>query len=218
MVDDDPSILKVIQRGLGFEGFRVQTAISGEEALAATREDAPDLIILDIMLPGLDGIEVCRRLRGGVNTPILMLTARDAVRDKVAGLEAGADDYLAKPFVFEELVARVRALLRRAAPEGPEVLRFADLTLDTGTREVSRGERGVQLTAREYELLEFFLRHPRQVLTRDLIFQRVWGYDFLGESNVIDVHVRALREKLEAEGEERLIQTVRGAGYALRQE
>lgn len=218
VVDDDPNILRVMQRGLGFEGFRVQTAMSGEEALIAAREELPDLIVLDIMLPGLDGIEVCRRLRNGVSTPILMLTARDAVRDKVAGLESGADDYLAKPFVFEELVARIRALLRRAAPEGPEVLRFADLILDTGTREVTRRDRKIQLTAREYELLEFFLRHPRQVLTRDLIFQRVWGFDFLGESNVIDVHVRALREKLEAAGESRLIQTVRGAGYAVREE
>jgi len=173
--------------------------------------------VLDLMLPGLDGLEVCRRLRRGLNTPILMMTARDQVRDKVAGLEAGADDYLAKPFEFDELLARVRALLRRAVPEGPEVLRFADLNLDTATREVLRDERPLQLTAREYELLEFFLRHPRQVLTRDLIFQRVWGYDFLGESNVIDVHVRALREKLEAGGEPRLIQTLRGAGYALRE-
>src|SRR5918912_2526936 len=218
VVDDDPNIQRVIQRGLGFEGYRVELAASGEEALAAAREQVPDLIILDLMLPGLDGMEGCRRLRGGLNTPILMLTARDAVRDKVAGLEAGADDYLAKPFVFDELVARVRALLRRAMPEGPEVLRFADLQIDTGGREVWRGERKLQLTAREYELLEFFARHPRQVLTRDLIFQRVWGYDFLGESNVIDVHVRALREKLEAAGEARLIQTSRGAGYALRED
>jgi two-component system, OmpR family, response regulator MprA len=218
VVDDDPNILKVMQRGLGFEGYRVQLATSGEEALAAARQSEPDLIILDLMLPGVDGIEVCRRLRGGVKTPILMLTARDAVRDKIAGLEAGADDYLAKPFVFEELVARVRALLRRAAPDGPDVLSFADLTVDTGTREVTRGSRKVQLTAREYELLEFLLRHPRQVLTRELIFQRVWGFDFLGESNVIDVHVRALREKLESDAEPRLIQTVRGAGYALREE
>ena len=218
VVDDDPNILKVVQRGLGFEGYRVQVAVSGEDALVAARESEPDLIILDLMLPGVDGIEVCRRLRGGLNTPILMLTARDAVRDKIVGLEAGADDYLAKPFVFDELVARVRALLRRAAPDGPEILRLADLELDTGTREVRRGDRGFQLTAREYELLEFLMRHPRQVLTRDLIFQRVWGYDFLGESNVIDVHVRALREKLEARGEPRLIQTVRGAGYALREE
>ena len=217
VVDDDPNILKVIQRGLGFEGFRVQLAGSGEEALAVARDSDPDLIVLDLMLPGLDGLEVCRRLRRGLNTPILMLTARDQVRDKVAGLEAGADDYLAKPFEFDELLARVRALLRRAVPEGPEVLRFADLNLDTATREVLRDERLLQLTAREYELLEFFLRHPRQVLTRDLIFQRVWGYDFLGESNVIDVHVRALREKLEAGGEPRLIQTLRGAGYALRE-
>jgi two-component system, OmpR family, response regulator MprA len=218
VVDDDPNILKVVQRGLGFEGYRVQVAATGEEALAAARETEPDLVILDLMLPGVDGIEVCRRLRGGLNTPILMLTARDAVRDKITGLEAGADDYLAKPFVFDELVARVRALLRRAAPEGPEVLKMADLLLDTGTREVSRGDRKLQLTAREYELLEFLLRHPRQVLTRDLIFQRVWGFDFLGESNVIDVHIRALREKLEADGEQRLIQTVRGAGYALRED
>ena len=217
VVDDDPLILKAMQRGLGFEGYRVQTAASGEEALSAARDQEPDLIILDLMLPGLDGFEVCRRLRGGLSTPILMLTARDAVRDKVAGLEAGADDYLAKPFAFDELVARVRALLRRAAPEGSEQLRFADLRLDTATREVFRGERLVALTAREYELLEFLLRHPRQVLTRELIFERVWGYDFLGESNVIDVHVRALREKLEAENEPRLIQTVRGVGYALRE-
>ena len=217
VVDDDPNILKVMQRGLGFEGYRVQVAASGEDALAAAREAEPDLIILDLMLPGVDGIDVCKRLRGGLNTPILMLTARDAVRDKIAGLEAGADDYLAKPFVFDELVARVRALLRRAAPEGPEVLRMGDLELDSGTREVTRGGRKLQLTAREYELLEFLLRHPRQVLTRDLIFQRVWGFDFLGESNVIDVHIRALREKLEASGEPQLIQTVRGAGYALRE-
>jgi two-component system, OmpR family, response regulator MprA len=218
VVDDDPNILKVVQRGLAFEGYRVLVASSGEAALSTARESVPDLIILDLMLPGLDGLEICRRLRGGIDTPILMLTARDAVRDKVAGFEAGADDYLAKPFVFDELLARVRALLRRAAPERVEVLRFADLELDATTREVTRGERKLQLTSREYELLEFFLRHPRQVLTRDLIFQRVWGYDFLGESNVIDVHVRALREKLEAANEPRLIQTVRGAGYALREE
>jgi two-component system response regulator MprA len=217
VVDDDPHILKAVQRGLGFEGYRVQTAASGEEALSVARDNEPDLIILDLMLPGVDGFEVCRRLRGGLSTPILMLTARDAVRDKVAGLEAGADDYLAKPFAFDELVARVRALLRRAAPEGAEQLRFADLRVDTATHEVFRGDRLLALTAREFELLEFFLRHPRQVLTRELVFQRVWGYDFLGESNVIDVHVRALREKLEAGGEPRLIQTVRGVGYALRE-
>jgi two-component system response regulator MprA len=218
VVDDDPNIRKVVQRGLAFEGYRVLIADSGEAALSAARETEPDLIILDLMLPGLDGLEVCRRLRGGIDTPILMLTARDAVRDKLAGFDAGADDYLPKPFVFDELLARVRALLRRATPERAEVLRFADLVVDTATREVSRGDRKLQLTAREYELLEFFLLHPRQVLTRDLIFQRVWGYDFLGESNVIDVHVRALREKLEAAAEPRLIQTVRGAGYALREE
>jgi two-component system response regulator MprA len=170
------------------------------------------------MLPRMDGLEVCREIRRESTTPVVMLTARGDTIDVVVGLEAGADDYLPKPFVFDELVARVRALLRRAKPEGPEILRQADLVLDTGTREVTRGGRKIQLTAREYELLEFFMRHPRQVLTRDLIFQRVWGFDYLGESNVIDVHVRALREKLEAENEPRLIQTVRGAGYALREE
>ncbi len=218
LVDDDPNILRVIRRGLSFEGYRVVAATTGEEALAAARDGQPDLVVLDLMLPGIDGLEVCRRLRRAVDTPILMLTARDQIRDKLAGFDAGSDDYLPKPFVFDELVARVRALLRRAAPEGPELLRTADLVVDTTTREVRRGERQLLLTSREYELLEFLARHPRQVLTRDLIFQRVWGYDFLGESNVIDVHVRALREKMEANGEPRLIQTVRGAGYALRPE
>ncbi|MFN8523871.1 MAG: response regulator transcription factor [Chloroflexota bacterium] len=216
VVDDDLSILRVMKRGLGFEGFQVDVATTGEDALASVRQREPDLIILDLMLPGIDGVEVCKRLRKGVDIPILMLTARDQVRDKVAGLDAGADDYLAKPFVFEELVARVRALLRRAATDTVEVLRMADLTLDPGSRDVLRGSRRLILTTREFELLEFFMHHPRQVLTRELIFQRVWGFDFLGESNVIDVHVRALREKLELEGEPRLIQTIRGAGYALR--
>jgi two-component system, OmpR family, response regulator MprA len=221
IVEDEHHLAEGLKFNLEAEGFGADVVETGEaavERLMGSNRETYDLVVLDVMLPGLDGIEVCKRLRGGVNTPILMLTARDAVRDKVAGLEAGADDYLAKPFVFDELVARVRALLRRAAPEGPEVLRFGDLILDTGTREVSRGGRRMQLTAREYELLEFFMRHPRQVLTRDLIFQRVWGYDFLGESNVIDVHVRALREKLEADGEPRLLQTSRGAGYALRED
>ena len=219
VVDDDQKIRTVVRRGLAYEGYRVVEAATGEEGLEKAREHLPDLVVLDVMLPVIDGLEVCRRLRAsGDELAILMLTARDEVRDKVAGLEAGADDYLAKPFVFEELVARVRALLRRAVWDGPELLRLADLVLDTGAREVRRGERKLQLTAREYELLEFLMRHPRQVLTRELIFQCVWGYDFLGESNVIDVHIRALREKLEADGESRLIQTVRGAGYVLRQE
>jgi two-component system response regulator MprA len=171
------------------------------------------------MLPGLDGLEVCQRLRAAGNVPILMLTAKDTVADRVEGLDAGADDYLVKPFEFDELLARIRALLRRAKPEGaPEVLAFADLKLDTGTHQVFRGEREIELTAKEFELLELFLRHPRQVLTRDVIYDRVWGYDFGGESNIIEVYVRYLRQKTEGAQEPRLIHTVRGVGYVLREE
>ncbi len=178
----------------------------------------PDLVVLDVMLPGIDGIEVCRRLRGGEpNLPILMLTARDRVADRVSGLDAGADDYLVKPFAFDELLARIRALLRRARPLDDDVLRFADLALDPATREVFRGDRSVDLTTREFDLLEYLLRHPRQVLSRDQIFAAVWGSDFLGGSNVIDVLVMRLREKLEAGGEPRLVQAVRGVGYSLRE-
>jgi two-component system response regulator MprA len=221
VVDDDPKILSLLRRGLSFEGYQVTTAEDGLSALTAARDEPPDLVVLDVMMPGLDGLEVCRRLRAGADVPILMLTARDTVPDRVAGLDAGADDYLVKPFAFDELLARVRALLRRARPSeervDPGTLRFLDVELNPASREASRGGRAIQLTAREFDLLEFFMRNPRIVLTRDTIFERVWGSDFLGETNVIDVHVNALRNKLEANGEPRLIQTVRGVGYAFRE-
>jgi two-component system response regulator MprA len=219
VVDDDPKILSLLRRGLSFAGYTVGTAVDGEAALVAARDRPPDVVVLDVMLPGVDGLEVCRRLRlGDAALPILMLTARDRIPDRVAGLDAGADDYLVKPFDFDELLARLRALLRRARPTEAEQLQFADLTLDTLTRDVRRAGQSLDLTTKEYELLEFLLRHPRQVLSRDTIFERVWGSDFLGGSNVIDVHVMRLREKLEAGGRPRLIQTMRGAGYSLREE
>ena len=219
VVDDDPKILSLLRRGLSFAGYAVDAAADGEAALAAARDRPPDIVVLDVMLPGVDGLEVCRRLRlGDASLPILMLTAKDRVSDRVAGLDAGADDYLVKPFAFDELLARLRALLRRARPLEAEQLHFADLSLDTLTRDVRRAGQALELTTKEYELLEFLLRHPRQVLSRDTIFERVWGSDFLGGSNVIDVHVMRLREKLEAGGRSRLIQTVRGAGYSLREE
>ncbi|MCL4466889.1 MAG: response regulator transcription factor [Chloroflexi bacterium] len=208
-----------MRRGLSFAGYAVDSAAEGEEALALARDNPPQLVVLDVMLPGLDGLEVCRRLRAGEpELPILMLTAKGRVPDRVAGLDAGADDYLVKPFAFEELLARIRALLRRARPAEGGTLRFADIALDPATREVWRGGRRIELTAKEYALLEFLLRHPRQVLAREVIFERVWGSDFLGESNVIDVHIMRLREKTEAGGEPRLVQTVRGVGYSLREE
>ena len=221
VVEDDEGIAGTLYRGLTFEGYRVNVVYDGLAALASARDDPPDLVVLDWMLPGLDGLEVCRRLRAAGQTPILMLTAKDAIADRVHGLDAGADDYLVKPFAFDELVARVRALLRRARPvtEGQgEVLRVADLTMDTGTREVRRGNRKLELTAKEFDLLELFMRHPRQVLTREVIFDRIWGYDFGGASNIIEVYVRYLRQKMESESEPRLLQTVRGYGYALREE
>jgi len=220
VIEDEPKIADFLRRGLAYEEYQVRVAYTGEEGLAMAREDLPDLVILDIMLPGIDGMEVCRRLRKNHgDVPILMLTARDAVPDRVAGLDAGADDYLVKPFAFDELLARMRALSRRAHPPEPgEVLRFADLTMNTATREVWRGDRSVDLTAREFDVLELFMRHPRQVLTRDILYERIWGYDYSGESNIIEVYVRYLRAKLEAAGEPRLLHTVRGAGYALREE
>ena len=218
VVEDEDRILQFLQRGLTYEGYRVDVAADGPTGLSLARENPPDVVILDWMLPGMDGLEVCRRLRAGGAVPILMLTAKDSVGDRVQGLDAGADDYLVKPFAFDELLARVRALLRRAAPAQPEILRFADLSLDTGTRRAFRGERAIDLTAKEYELLELFLRHPRQVLTREVIFDRVWGYDFGGESNIIEVYVRYLRQKTELGGEPRLLHTVRGVGYVLREE
>ncbi len=218
VVDDDPKVLNLMWRGLSFAGYAVDLSADGKEALSIARDRPPDLVLLDVMLPGLDGLEVCRRLRAGVpNLPVLMLTARGRVSDRVEGLDAGADDYLVKPFAFDELLARMRALLRRAHSAEGQVLRFADLTVNQATREVERGGRSIALTAKEYELLEFLLRHPRQVLSRDVIFERVWCSDFLGESNVIDVHVMRLRDKLEAAGEPRLIHTMRGAGYSLRE-
>jgi len=218
VIEDEDRIRQFLQRGLTYEGYRVDVAADGPNGLSLARENPPDVVILDWMLPGMDGLEVCRRLRAGGAVPILMLTAKDAVGDRVLGLDAGADDYLVKPFAFDELLARIRALLRRAAPAQPEVLHFADLSLDTGTRQAFRGERAIDLTAKEYELLELFLHHPRQVLTRELIFDRVWGYDFGGESNIIEVYVRYLRQKIEAAGEPRLLHTVRGVGYVLREE
>jgi two-component system response regulator MprA len=217
VVDDDPRILSVVSRGLHFEGYDVQTAADGAEALRIARENPPNAVVLDVMLPGIDGLEVCRRLRRGTNVPILMLTARDAVPDRIAGLDSGADDYLIKPFDFDELVARIRALLRRTQAQQEEVLTCADLRLHTSAREAYRGGRRIELTTREYELLLLFLRNPRHVLTREQILDRVWG-DLSVDSNAIEVHIGRLRDKLEAHGEERLIQTVRGAGYALRGE
>lgn len=218
VVDDEERIRQFLQRGLAFEGYRVETAADGQEALDKARDDPPDLVLLDLMLPGMDGIEVCRRMRMVTEVPILMLTAKEAIEDRVAGLDAGADDYLVKPFAFDELLARVRALLRRAQPSQPQVYRFADLELDTGTRRGRRGDHIFDLTAKEYELLELFMRHPRQVLTREVIFDRVWNYDFGGESNIIEVYVRYLRQKTEADDQPRLIHTVRGVGYVLREE
>ncbi len=218
VVDDDPKIRTVVRRGLAYEGYRVVEAASGEEGLEKAREHLPDLVILDVMMPGIDGLEVTRRLRAaGDEVAILMLTARDEVKDRVEGLEIGADDYLVKPFNFEELLARVHALLRRRATPSGEILRFADLELDVDAREAARGARRIELTTTEYNLLLLFMRHPRKVLTRDVIMEHVWAYDFDGESNVLEVYVRYLRNKLEAEGEPRVLHTVRGAGYVLRE-
>jgi two-component system response regulator MprA len=218
LIDDDPKIRSVVHRGLSYEGFRVVDAPSGEEGLERARERFPDLIILDVMLPGIDGLEVCRRIRaGGGDLAILMLTARDDVRDRVKGLETGADDYLVKPFSFEELLARVRALLRRRSAPAGEVLRFADLDLDVDAREARRAGRTFALTTTEYNLLLLFMRHPRKVLLRDFIMERVWAYDFGGDSNVLEVYVRYLRNKMEDGGGSRLIHTVRGAGYVLKE-
>ena len=218
LVDDDRHITDVLRRALAYEGYGVEVALRGDEALRKALEHPPDLVVLDLMLPGIDGLEVCRRLRASGNqVPILMLTAKDSIPDRVAGLDQGADDYLVKPMELEELLARVRALLRRRNPEQTEVLRFDDLELDTGSRVARRGPREFNLSTTEYELLQLFMRRPRQVLTRDIIMDRVWGYDFEGESNVLEVYVGYLRAKMEADGEPRLLHTVRGAGYVLRE-
>ena len=219
VVDDEPAVRDSLRRALALEGYEVELAADGGEALRLLATSSPDAIVLDLLMPGVDGLEVCRRLRaGGDQVPILILTARDSVGDRVTGLDAGADDYLVKPFALEELLARLRALLRRTGPDGdPALLRFADLTVDTGKHEVRRGTRLVDLTKTEFLLLELFLRNPRQVLTRSLIFERVWGYDFGPSSNSLEVYIGYLRRKLEAGGELRLIHTVRGVGYALRE-
>lgn len=217
VVDDDAGLRRALRRVLSSHGFDVEVAADGDEALAQLRARPYDLVVLDVMMPGSDGIEVCETLRtGGDDLPVLMLTARDAVRDRVVGLDAGADDYLVKPFANEELVARVRALLRRSG-RAVESLSFADLELDLLTRDAHRGGRAIELSRIEFELLEFFLRHPRQVLGRSLIYERVWGYDGSMTSNSLDVFVGHLRRKLEADGERRLIQTVRGVGFTLRE-
>src|SRR3982751_124092 len=205
LVDDDDEIRASLRRSLALEGYSIAQAADGAEALRAARDAPPDLVVLDVMLPEVDGLEVCRGLRAADETlPIIMLTARDAVPDRVAGLEAGADDYLVKPFAFEELLARIRVQLRRRQRDDqPTQLRYGALSMDTAAHETHIGSRRVELTAKEYELLELFMRHPQQVLTREVIYDRVWGYDFGGESNIIEVYVRYLRQKLESAGEPR---------------
>lgn len=218
VVDDDENVTNMLRRALSFEGYAVATARDGGDALKKTLEFAPDLVVLDIMMPGIDGLEVARRLRAGdPQLAILMLTAKDAPADQVVGFDAGADDYLVKPFTLEVLTARIRALLRRKEPNETETLHFGDLALDTGTRSAWRGSREIALTTTEYELLLQFLRHPRQVLEKEQLTEKVWGYDFGGNYNVLEVYVRYLRQKLEAAGEPRLIHTLRGAGYVLRE-
>jgi two-component system, OmpR family, response regulator MprA len=221
VVDDERAVRESLRRALELEGYDVELAADGEDALDRLGSSAAaDAVILDVLMPGIDGLEVCRRLRAGANAvPVLMLTARAEVDSRVAGLDAGADDYLPKPFALAELLARLRALLRRAAngDETSSALRFADLELDLGTREVRRGSRPIELTRTEFSLLELFLRNPRQVLTRSIIFERVWGYDFGPTSNSLDVYIGYLRRKTEEDGAPRLIHTVRGVGYALRE-
>lgn len=217
MVDDDAPLAASLRRALAYEGHAVEVAADGPSALAAARDRPPDLVVLDGMLPGLDGVEVCRRLRAGGDVPILMLTARDAVADRVAGLDAGADDYVVKPFAYDELLARVRALLRRREPDAREVLQCADLVMDPSAHEVRRGARSIDLTALQFDVLEHFLRHQRQVLDRDRLLETVWGIESDAISNVVDVTVGGLRARLEAGREPRLLHTVRGVGYVLRE-
>ena len=219
IIEDDPSIGKLLRRSLILEGYDTELVIDGFKGLNAFSEDEPDLVILDLMLPGIDGIEVCKRLREVSTVPILMLTARDMVEDRVLGLDSGADDYVTKPFDPDELLARVRALLRRSdsQPQAEE-LTLADLVMNTASRSVYRGNREIDLTAREFDILELFMRNPNQVLSRAQIYDDIWHYDFGGSSNIIEVYIRYLRTKLEAEGEPRLIHTKRGAGYILREQ
>ena len=218
VVEDEAKLAQFIELELKYEGYQVTVATDGLEGLATARECHPDLILLDWMLPGISGLEICRRLRlTGDKVPIILLTAKDEVSDRVAGLDSGADDYIVKPFSIEELLARIRAHLRRTQEEETDLLQFADLRLNRSTREVYRDNRSIELTAKEFDLLEYLISHPRQVLTRDQILERVWGYDFMGDSNIIEVYIRYLRLKLEANNEKRLIQTVRGVGYVLRE-
>ncbi len=218
VVDDEPAVRESLDRALRLEGHQVDLAVNGEQALRAIGDRPPDAVVLDVMMPVLDGLATCRAVRAaGLRTPVLMLTARDAVSDRVAGLDAGADDYLVKPFALEELFARLRALLRRTAPDEDETLRFGDVEMDLAAHEARRGDRPLELTRTEFLLLELFLRNPRRVLTRDVIFERVWGYDFGPTSNSLEVYVGYLRRKLEAEGEPRVIHTVRGVGYVLKE-
>jgi two-component system response regulator MprA len=220
VVDDEPAVRQALDRALRFEGYETEMADDGTTALVALAERPADAVVLDVAMPRMDGLEVCRRIRAaGDGTPILILTARTAVSDRVAGLDAGADDYLVKPFALEELLARLRALLRRSAPlQDDEVLRFSDLSLNPATREVWRGDRRIELTRTEFLLLELLLRNARQVLPREVIFDRVWGYDFGANSNSLEVYIGYLRRKTEAGGKPRLIHTVRGVGYALREQ
>ncbi len=219
IIEDDESISRFLKRALTYEGYKADVATDGEEGLAKALEEKPDLVILDWMLPGMDGLEVARRLRANNDVLILMLTAKTGVADRVQGLDTGADDYLTKPFNLDELLARIRALLRRSKQEkAPKIYHFADLELDTGTHEARRGGRRIELTAKEYELLLLFMRHPRQVLSREYIYDQVWGYNFGASSNLLEVYIRYLRRKLEANGEPRLLHTLRGVGYVLREE
>ncbi|HHU32011.1 MAG: response regulator transcription factor [Zhaonellaceae bacterium] len=218
VIDDDEKITALLRRSLEFEGYRVTTAADGEKGLALAAQTKPDLVILDLMLPSLDGYQVCQRLRDTYpKIPVLMLTAKDDVKDKVKGLTLGADDYLVKPFALEELLARIKALLRRSGCDVDKKITYADVSADISTREAWRGKRELGLTAKEFDLLVLFLRHPRQVLTREYLMEEIWGYDYSGESNVLEVYIGYLRQKLEAQGESRIIQTVRGVGYALRE-
>lgn len=216
LIEDEEGIADFISQSLAKEGYHVDVALDGTTGLSKARHLHFDLVILDLMLPDIEGLDLCRQLREMSEVPILILTAREAVAHRVAGLDAGADDYLVKPFALEELLARMRALFRRRQPREARTLRFSDLELDTVSRRVRRGEREIELTPTEYDLLELFLLHPDQVLSREIIYDRIWGYDFGGESNIIEVYIRYLRSKLE-EGEPRLIQTVRGVGYVLRE-
>ncbi len=218
VVDDDRKITGALRRGLAYEGYSVDVANSGSEALTMVRDVRPNLVVLDVMMPGIDGLDVCRLIRRSDDVPILMLTARDEVEDRVAGLDSGADDYLVKPFAFEELLARIRALLRRRAPnQKVSEICYADLCLDTKAMTAQRGDRKMDLTATEYKLLELLMNRSGEVLSRETILEKVWGFDFEGESNVLEVYIRYLRNKIEGGGEPRLIHTVRGAGYVMRE-